>query len=262
MASHKKHAEDHEEGHDERWLVSYADFITLLMVLFVILYSMGQVSVEKYRRLAESMRVAFTVGGPAQVVDSQINQANGKSEDGTSKPIVIPGIPEGPTQSEEVAGELTSMLVTQNLGSQVSVQTNIDGILISLSEKLTFSGSQSDLSPDAQQVLGTIAYMLRPIDNKIKLIGHTNSNPSNNPLYPTNWQLSLARAMSVADYLINLGIAPERITVCGQGEYAPIFANDTDEHRALNARVEIIIVYKVESDIINLPPASVPINQP
>jgi len=261
MSSRRKH-EEHEEGHDERWLVSYADFITLLMVLFVILYSMGQVNVEKYRRLADSMRVAFTVGGPAQVVDSQINQANGKSEDGTSKPIVIPGIPEGPTQSEEVAGQLTSMLASQNLGSQVSVQTNIDGVLISLSEKLTFSESHSDLSAEALQVLGAISEMLRPIDNKIKLIGHTNNLPSANPLYPTNWELSLARAMSVANYLISMGISPDRLMVCGQGEYAPIFANDTDAHRALNARVEIIIVYKVEADVINLPAMDAPSSQP
>lgn len=250
-SSHK--AEEHEEGHDERWLVSYADFITLLMVLFVILYSMGQVNVEKYRRLADSMRMAFTVGGPSQVVDSQINQAGGNSEDGTSQPIVIPGIPEGPTQSEEVAGQLTSMLASQNLGNEVSVQTNIEGILISLSEKLIFAESQTDLPPDAIQVLNTIVEMLRPIDNKIKLVGHTNNIPSNNPLYPTNWQLSLARATSVANYLINAGIPPERIIICGQGEYAPIFPNDTDEHRALNARVEIIIIYKVDSNVFSLP---------
>ena len=98
-------AEEHEEGHDERWLVSYADFITLLMVLFVILYSMGQVNVEKYRRLADSMHTAFSLGGASQVVDSQINQVGCNKEDGSSKPIVVPGIPEGPTQSEEVAGQ-------------------------------------------------------------------------------------------------------------------------------------------------------------
>src|ERR1041385_4547378 len=133
--AHRRH-EEHEEHHDDRWLVSYADFITLLMVLFVILYSMGQVDVKKYRKLADSMRTAFTLGGPSQVVDSQISQAGGTNEDGPSKPIVVPGIPEGPTQSEEVAGELTNMLATQNLGNAVSVQTNIEGVLISLSEKL------------------------------------------------------------------------------------------------------------------------------
>ncbi|MBK6791033.1 MAG: OmpA family protein [Anaerolineales bacterium] len=248
--AHRK--EEHEEHHDERWLVSYADFITLLMVLFVVLYSMGQVNVEKYKQLAESMRTAFSVGGASQVVDSQINQAGGTSEDGTSKPIVVPGIPEGPTQSEEVAGQLTAMLSSQNLGNQVSVQTNIEGVLISLSEKLVFANDQSDLPPDSLQVLNTIVDMLRPIDNKVRIVGHTNNIPSTNPLYPSNWELSLARATSVAKYLIGSGIAPERLIISGQGEYAPVFPNDSDEHRNLNARVEIIIVYKVESEIINL----------
>src|SRR5512145_118718 len=146
--SRRKH-EEHEEHHDERWLVSYADFITLLMVLFVILYSMGQVDIKKYQRLADSMRTAFTLGGPSQVVDGQIDQAGGTSEDGTAKPIVVPGIPEGPTQSEEVAGELTSMLASQNLGSAVSVQTNIEGVLISLSERLIFQEGQVELPADA-----------------------------------------------------------------------------------------------------------------
>jgi chemotaxis protein MotB len=255
MAHRKKHAEEHE-GHDERWLVSYADFITLLMVLFVVLYSMGQVNVEKYKRLAESMRTAFSLGGAADVVDKQINQAGGTSEDGSAKPIVVPGIPEGPTQSEEVAGQLTNMLSTQNLGNQVSVQTNIEGVLISLSERLVFAPGDTQLPPESLQILDTIAEMLRPINNKIRVVGHTDNTPSSNPRYPSNWELSLARATTVAEYLINSGIAPERFIISGQGEYSPIFPNDTPEHRALNARVDIIIIYKIDSEIIdvNAPP--------
>ncbi len=244
--------EEHEEHHDERWLVSYADFITLLMVLFVVLYSMSQVNVEKYKLLATSMRSAFSLGGPSQVVDSQINQSGGTSEDGTSKPIVVPGIPEGPTQSEEVAGQLTSMLSSQNLGNQVSVQTNIEGVLISLSERLIFADGQAELPPEALIVLDTIAEMMLPIDNKIKVVGHTNDTPSTNPLYPTNWELSLARAASVAKYLMNAGVTPERMIISGQGEYAPVFPNDTEQHKGLNARVEIVIMYKVDSNIIDI----------
>lgn len=254
--SRKKH-EEHEEHHDERWLVSYADFITLLMVLFVILYSMGQVDVKKYQRLAESMRTAFSVGGPSQVVSGQIDQAGGTSEDGTAKPIVVPGIPEGPTQSEEVAGQLTNMLSSQNLGSAVSVQTNIEGVLISLSERLIFREGQAELPVEAYPVLDTIAEMLRPINNKIRLTGHTNNIPSSNPAYPTNWELSLARALSVARYLMNVGIAPDRFLISGSGEYDPLFPNDTPQHLELNARVEIVIVYPVQQDLINVQPPSI-----
>ncbi len=250
MARKRKH-EDHEEHHDERWLVSYADFITLLMVLFVILYSMGQVDVKKYQKLADSMRTAFTLGGASQVVDGQINQAGGTNEDGTAKPIVIPGIPEGPTQSEEVAGQLTSMLASQNLGSAVSVQTNIEGVLISLSERLIFREGQADLPAESLPVLDTIVQMLRPIDNRVRLVGHTNNTPSTNPLYPTNWDLSLGRALSVGRYLMNGGIAPDRLIISGRGEYEPIFPNDTEQHKELNARVEIVILYPVDNSIID-----------
>lgn len=249
--SHKKRHEEHEEHHDERWLVSYADFITLLMVLFVILYSMGQVDIRKYQKLADSMRTAFTLGGPSQVVDGQIDQAGGTSEDGTAKPIVVPGIPEGPTQSEEVAGELTTMLASQNLGGAVSVQTNIEGVLISLSERLIFKEGQVDLPAEAYPVLDTIAGMLRPIDNKVRLVGHTNDIPSLNPAYPTNWELSLARALSVARYLMNAGIAPDRFVIVGMGEFDPLFPNDTPQHLELNARVEIVIMYPVQENLVN-----------
>ena len=94
--------------------------------------------------------------------------------------------------------------------------------------------------------------MLLPIHNKVRLVGHTNNTPSSNPQFPTNWELSLARATSVAKYLMKSGIAPDRFIISGQGEYAPVFPNDTAEHRQLNARVDIVIIYKVDSNIINV----------
>jgi chemotaxis protein MotB len=118
---------EEEEGGGERWLVSYSDFITLLMVLFVVLYSMGQIDVEKYKRLAESMRTAFSVGSASNVVDAEINANGGTMEDGTPKPLWC-------RASRKARGlgrggrQLTALLAEQNLGSEVSVQTNIEGL--------------------------------------------------------------------------------------------------------------------------------------
>jgi chemotaxis protein MotB len=120
-----------------------------------------------------------------------------------------------------------------------------------------FQDGQSELPQEAYPVLDTIINMLRPIDNRVRLVGHTSNTPSSSSYYPTNWELSLARAMSVARYLINAGLVPERFIVSGQGEYAPLFPNDSDEHKALNARVEIIIVYPVESNIITTNPINI-----
>jgi chemotaxis protein MotB len=244
------HGEEPEGGNSERWLVSYADFITLLMVLFVVLYSMGKMDVEKYKRLADSMRSVFTLGGPVQVVDAQISQSGGSIENGNSKPIVVPGIPEGPPQSVEVAGQLTKMLSDQNLGSEVSVQTNIEGVLISLSEKLVFAPGLAQLPPEVLPVLDAIVELVKPISNPIRLVGHTDNTPPTGR-YTSNWELSFARAMAVADYMIKAGIDPSRIMVAGRGENDAIFPNDTAEHRSMNGRVDIIVIYQVDQSLIN-----------
>ncbi|HZW05165.1 MAG TPA: flagellar motor protein MotB [Anaerolineaceae bacterium] len=243
-----------EEGgeNSERWLVSYSDFITLLMVLFVVLYSMGQVDVEKYKRLAESMRTAFSLGGPVKVVDSQINESGGTVEDGEAKPIVVPGIPKEPPKSEEVAGQLTEMLAGSDLGAEVSVQTNIEGVLISLSEKLIFSEGTAELPSEVYPILDTIATMIRPLDNNIRLVGHTDNTAPKDSRFGSNMELSLMRALVVSDYLVAHGIRSDRIIVSGRGEHDPIFPNDTAEHRALNGRVDIIIVYQVENSVIGI----------
>lgn len=243
-----------EDGGSERWLVSYADFITLLMVLFVVLYSMGQVDVEKYKRLADSFRAAFSMGGPVKVVDSPINQGGGNLQDGVPSVITIPGIPRKPPTSTEVAGQLTQMLSAQNLGQEISVQTNVEGVLISISEKLVFDPGTARLQEEAYPVLDTIVDMLRRIDNQIRVVGHTDDTPPVDPRYSNNWELSLGRAMVIADYLINAGIAPQRITVGGRGEYDPIFPNDTAQHRAFNSRADIIVIYRVEANLVGINP--------
>ncbi len=241
------------EGGGDRWLVSYADFITLLMVLFVVLYSMGQVDVEKYKQLADSMRAAFTLGGggPAKVVNVQIDSAGGKSTKGSPNPIVVPGIPEKPTASEEVAGNLANMLASSNLGSEVSIQNNVEGVLISLSEKLLFDQGTAILQDEAYPVLDTIIGMLAATDNDIKIVGHTDDTPPQDTRFTDNWELSTARAQVIADYMIMDGIDPERLIVTGRGEYKPIFPNDSEDHRMLNGRAEIIVVYHVESNVIS-----------
>jgi chemotaxis protein MotB len=233
----------------ERWLVSYADFITLLMVLFVVLYSMGQVDVQKYKQLAESMRAAFSLGGASKVVDATINSTGGTMENGQPNPIVVPGIPDAPPKSEEVAGQLTQMLSSSGLGNQVSVQTNVEGVLISLSEKLVFKPGSLELPQEAYQVLDAIIKMIQPIDNPIRLVGHTDDTPAPSP-YKNNMEFSAARASVIADYLISKGIDPSRITISGRGEYDALFPNDTDEHRSLNGRVDIVVIYKVDQSVI------------
>lgn len=233
-------------GGGDRWLISYADFITLLMVLFVVLYSMGQTDVQRYKALAESLRRAFS-GGEALIVDPGISAATGGTDADTQPaPVEVDGFPQRGTDTLDVASDLSRLLGESNLANGVSVQNNIEGLLLSLSETLLFVPGQAELLPEAYPLLEQIAGMLRKIDNEVRVTAYTDDSPPADPRYPTNWELSAARSASIVRFLIGQGLNPERLSASGRGEYHPLFPNDTPEHRAYNRRAEIAVVYVVE----------------
>jgi chemotaxis protein MotB len=238
-------------GGGDRWLVSYADFITLLMVLFVVLYSMGQTDMQRYKALAQNLKAVFTVGGaPPKVVDPKIDQTGGLNSETIAQPITIEGMPAVSSVGNEVAGKLTELLKENGLSSEVSVQNNMEGVLISLSQNLTFIEGRAELQPSAYPVLDTIAAMLVGIDNEVRVIGHTDNSPPLDPKYADNWSLSMARANEIVRYFQKKGITPDRLIPSGRGEYQPVFPNDSSEHRNLNSRAEIIVIYPIGSDAI------------
>jgi chemotaxis protein MotB len=240
----------HGGGGSERWLVSYADFITLLFVLFVILYAMGQTDLEKYKELAESLHQAFS-GGPASVVDPGINQGGAGTGDSSPSPITLDDMPTRLTDSLDVASRMNTILTAHDMTGDVSVHNNIEGLLISISEKLLFHPGTADLKDSAYPVLDSLAEMLHDIDNDVRVVGHTDDSQPSNPEI-SMWELSVQRAVRVVEYLLEKGISPDRLTASGRGEYSPVFPNDSAEHRALNSRADIIIIYPIESEILNL----------
>jgi chemotaxis protein MotB len=230
---------------------------------------MGQTDVKRYKQLADSFKAAFSgqpgtagQGGPQTVVNPQLDQASGlASKTGITQPITIPGLPKTSSVSAEVAGNLTNMLSSSKLASEVSIQQNVEGILISLSEKLLFTPGTVDLGQQAYPVLDSIVAMIKPLDNSVRIIGYTDNTPPVDPKYKDNWELSFARANIVKDYLISKGIDGKRLLPTARADTAPIFANDTPEHKALNSRVDIVIVYPVPvEDAVhqNLQPTSIP----
>lgn len=236
-------------GGGDRWLVSYSDFITLLMVLFVVLYSMGQTDVKKYKRMAESFKVAFSGGSASQIVDPSINRASGigGDESGSPAPIVIEGLPSAPSDGVEVAGKLTNMLSQANLSGDVSVQNSVEGVLISLSQKILFKSGTAELEQDAYKVLDDVSAMLQPLTNEIRIVGYTDNTAPTDPKYSNNWELSFQRAYKVAAYLDSKGVSMNRMVPSGRGDSSPTYANDTPEHQSLNNRVDIVVMYKIES---------------
>lgn len=237
-------------GGGDRWLVSYADFITLLMVLFVVLYSMGQTDIKKYKRLADSFKSAFS-GSPARVVDPQIDSTSGTDANAAPAPIMVEGLPMTSSTGVEVASDLSNMLEQAGLDSDVSIQNSVEGVLISLSEKLLFNRGTADLIPEAYPILDKIVEMLKPIPNDVRIVGHTDDSPPTDPRFANNWDLSYGRAMVIVNYFEQKGISSTRLIPSGRGSYQPVFPNDTPQHRALNSRADIVVVYYDEVDVIN-----------
>ncbi|MEI7989119.1 MAG: flagellar motor protein MotB [Chloroflexota bacterium] len=244
-------------GGGERWLVSYADFITVLLALFIVLFSMGNIDVAKYKALAESLKAALgSGGGPVSVVSPGIDKGGGLSpsnKQGLPAPISIPGLPIKPMTSADVSNQLSDQMQRSNLSGAITIQNNIEGALLDLGEQITFEAGTAILTPAAYTGLDRTIAMIKKMENKIRVIGHTDDSPPADPLYKDNWQLSLGRAMAVIDYMQKAGIPGYRLIATGRGQYEPLFPNDTLQHKALNSRVEIIIIYEAESDILKLP---------
>jgi chemotaxis protein MotB len=249
---HKGHAAEHENS--ERWLLTYADLITLLMVFFVVLYSMSSADTTKFKRISASLEQAFNV----DVLQGQtaISISDGTAEappvDSTISDAEVP-------QISRLQGQIASVLDGVPQSPDVTVTTDREGIVIRLSGSYLFDSGRAELKPNSWAVLDTIATNLKMIDNEIRVDGHTDSTPIDSPVYPTNWELSTARALAVTRYLTETdGVQSTRLMAAGFGEFRPLYVNDTREHRALNRRVEIHLLSSTTLDPAAPPPMSSP----
>ncbi|MCL5025287.1 MAG: OmpA family protein [Chloroflexi bacterium] len=224
-----------EEKHEntERWLLTYSDLITLLLVFFVVMYSVSKADEAKFAKLNASLQKAFNVIVLQGQDTTAISGQNGP--DGGNKIM------------DDFLGIRTSVMkAAEQMGiqSHVNVTMQQDGIAISLSGNLLFDSGRADLRPESTALLEKVGEQVRAVPNEIRIEGHTDSIPVDSDLYPTNWELSAARATAVTRFLVEVsGIDPRRLSAQGYSQYRPLTDNSTRENRALNRRVDIVIVY-------------------
>lgn len=243
----------HEEhANHEAWAIPYGDLVTLLLALFVVLYSMSSVNEGKYRVLSDSLNEAFG-GKPRAAQPIQI----GNQPPRAAKPALIKPLPRMATPPLKVtsggklpapAGELQQMadqvqaamsdLIGKNL---IRVRRTELALEIEIGTDILFASGVADVASAARPVLARLAAILKPFPNSIRVEGHTDDLPIATVAYPSNWQLSSARAASVVALFMGQGIAPVRMSVAGFGEYRPLAANDTADGRNRNRRVLIVI---------------------
>lgn len=253
MARRKK-VEEHENH--ERWLVSYADFITLLFAFFVVMYSISAVNEGKYRVLSDSISAAFdpsSAGLPIKlsspmkppIVDRDM-QANIQSS--TVLDNKYPEMNNGPqpTRQDRINLRKISRQVENSLADLIDddlirVKRNDLWVEIEIKSSILYRSGSAHLSRKAVPVLRKIAKTLAKFPNQIQVEGFTDNIPIHTPTYPSNWELSAARAASVVNLFTKEGISPGRLSAIGYAEHKPIASNDTAEGRSKNRRINIVV---------------------
>ena len=233
----KKRKHEEHPNH-ERWLLSYSDFMTLLMILFVVLFAMSNVDKAKFKRLSDSLRVSM--GGGKSIV---------AKEDGVPITVDTKPIENDLTEKaeqakmEDLKRQVDNYLEKNGMKADVSTQVDERGLVVSLNDTLFFDTGRAEVKPESQKKLIEIAKILNQLNNYMRVEGHTDNVPIKNDQFSSNWQLSCARASNVTELLINsANIPPQKLSAVGYGEYRPIADNSTEDGKAKNRRVNIIIV--------------------
>ena len=231
-----------ESGGMMRWLLTYADMLTLLFALFVILYSMSVVDETKVRALAMALGQAFGLSGQVSVM------ASGATTD--TIPVTMP---ESQVQLTSTKEKIQKWILQKKLERDVKVRFNERGVVISLmTDKVLFESGAAVLLPQTREILSDISELLKQQTNPVIIEGHTDDSPitqrSIKSKYSDNWDLSTARAVNVLKYMIRKGVSPDRLSAAGYGEFKPLVPNIDDITRAKNRRIDIVLL---KSDLVN-----------
>jgi len=258
MRRRRRIAAEHD-NHD-RWLISYADFITLLFAFFVVMYAISAVSETKYRVLAGALGGAFGRAVPNDMPVPQLTPTPLPPEV-SQRSLRQQQAIEEEEHMAEVASNLLDVMGPLVKEGKVRMTQSRRGVSIEINANVLFEPGRAELEPQSLEVLRAVADTLKNEPFKLEITGHTDPVPINSSLFASNWELSAVRATSVVRLLAESGIAPDRLYAIGREASQPIASNDTPEGRARNRRVELMILSglpDVVEEIPVRPPASDP----
>ena len=256
MARKKKHP---EHVNHERWLVSYADFITLLFAFFVVMFAASNSDQKKAGQVAQAVQVAFKEmavfapsgkvvplydsGGLPTDTKSVIGNEHSGFEAAQLVTSAKPGEGGKGSSITEVKAQLEGMLKDEIAKHNIRLAQDSRGLTVSLAEAGFFDAGSAVMQPKALAIVDRIAGTLRPLGYNVRVEGHTDNTPIHTAQFPSNWELSTNRATFLLEYLITNGnIPPQRLSAVGYGEYRPIASNSAAEGRAANRRVDLVVL--------------------
>lgn len=250
----RKHKHEDHVNH-EAWAIPYGDLVTLLLALFVVMYAISSVNEGKYRAVSASLTAAFN-GVPRTPVPVQIGeipiQSDGQDlqvdliesdRPPSERQVATPeeGSAGGAAELDAMADQLATALNDLIAAKVIVVRQTPFWLEVEIQTDLLFPSGTANLSPPAQVILTRLAKVLERFPNPIRVEGHTDNLPIRNATFPSNWELSAARAASVVHLLMRAGVAPQRMAVIGLGEYRPVADNAAEAGRNRNRRVQLVI---------------------
>lgn len=237
----RRRRKNDDGGDSATWLVTYADMVTLLMVFFVLMFTFSEIDSHRFR----TMLIAFQ--GAIGVLDGGIMMVEDQSEFQGRTDFDLQNLelvrPELEAQLRMVYSELQTFVGQRDLQRSVQVELVERGVILRFADQVLFDLGRADLKPEAINILVEVAGALEDVPNPVRVEGHTDDLPINNDRFPSNWELSTARATNVIKFLIEEhGLDPRQFSAAGYGEYRPLVPNDSMENRARNRRVDIVLL--------------------
>lgn len=240
--SRRKRGQEEHQNHD-RWLITYADLITLLLIFFIILYSMSKIDLVKFEQISLSLSSAIPTNDRINIESPPDPGQDKVVEDDVAK------AEQERVQLDELKKKIEDYIQSNNLSSEVNVIETERGVQITLNDAALFKSGDAVLKQEAQTILGGLAPFLKLVSNEVEVEGHTDDVPIKNANFRSNWELSAQRAINVLHFFDSVDLPAERMHAVGYAHTQPLVKNDSDQNRASNRRVNLVVLrtYKQQS---------------
>ena len=225
---------EENSGGSPAWMTTFGDMMTLLLVFFVLLYSFSVMDLNKFQGFISALQNQLGVLQGGETISEAPNIESGTIDDNLAEPL---------ENMSQIMNEMQSYIEENNLQDRVNIEQKRKGLVISFTGELLYELGRAELREQGREVLTMISNNLINIPNDIMIEGHTDNLPIRNEEFPSNWELSTARAVNVIKFLIEeQGFEPRRLSAAGYSQYRPVSDNDTPEGRNENRRVEIVVL--------------------
>jgi len=239
-----------EEGGSPAWMTTFSDLMTLLLTFFILLYSFSTLDAIKFKNVASALQSVLL--GEAKPTIFQNDIPPGEAPINDPLPIEQMKIEDLNTELAQLYKIVSEYVENEDLQAEISVRTDRRGVIIDIKEKVLFDSGKSILKEESKEILIKVVTLIQQFDNELIIEGHTDTLPINTIKFASNWELSVIRAVNVLRYFTEeMDVEPGRISAAGYGKYRPIATNDNATGRALNRRVNILILVDSEKEAID-----------